>query len=103
MLLVYEVANALRYKPDLSVEDVCTAVQSLYDLDLGFVRVDAGLSRHAVLLAKQYNVTVYDAIFLACAEQIAGALITADEAFFHRVNDHPSVFYLGDMALSAAA
>jgi predicted nucleic acid-binding protein len=101
-LLICEVANALRYKSDLAVDEVCAAVQSLYDMDLAIIAMDADLARRSVLLARQYEVTVYDAVFLACAQHIMASLVTADEAFFRKLNGHPSVVYLDNLALPPA-
>jgi len=101
-LLFHEVATALCHKPDLSADDVCNAVQSLYDMDMAIIRTDPGISRQAVHLARQYAVTVYDAVFLACAQHVTGTLVTADDIFFRKLRGHPSVFYLGDLALPPA-
>jgi predicted nucleic acid-binding protein len=96
-LLIHEVANVLRYKPDLSVDEVCSAIQSLYDMDMALVTVTSDIAREAVRIARRYDVTVYDAVFLSCAQHISATLVSADEAFVRRILGHPSVTYLGDL------
>jgi len=99
-LLVYEIANALRYKTDLTIAEVCSAVQSLVDMDVAVIPVSARLVQRAVQLARTYDVTVYDAAFVACAEHLTATLVTADEALLRDLDGHPSVISLGDIPVA---
>ena len=96
-LLVYEIANALRYKTDLTIAEVCSAVQSLLDMDVAVIPVSAQLVQRAVQLARTYDVTVYDAVFVACTEHLTATLVTADQALLRDLGGHPSVICLGDI------
>ncbi len=51
-LLVYELANILRYKADLSTEQVQTALASLFDMDLTWVLPSSAMMERAVELAR---------------------------------------------------
>ena len=97
-LLIYEVSNALRYKSDFSADDVCGAIQDIFDMDVAIITVTADVATRAIRLARQYDLSVYDAALIACAEHAGVSLITADEALFRKASVHPAIVYLGDLA-----
>jgi predicted nucleic acid-binding protein len=84
-LLVYEVANALRYKPDLSAEDLESCVESLFALDLELIMPSSSLIATAVRSSRQRGITAYDGIYLSIAEAIGSYLVTADRSLHDRV------------------
>ena len=86
-LLFYEVANALRYAPELEEEDISNFLQILDDLDFEVIALDVKDIAKAVSWAKQKNITVYDAAYLALAREFEVELITADVALFDKVQD----------------
>ncbi len=94
--LAYEVANVLRYKNDLATPQVQEALQSLFDMGWEWVAPTAGAVQRAVAIARESDVTVYDAIFAAVAETLGAVFITADERLARRLNGLPFVHYLGD-------
>ena len=98
-VLVYEVANVLRYKGDLSTEQIGQAVQSLFDIGIDIVPPSAELMRRAVALAYTHNETVYDAVFVALAETLEADFITADEQLVKQMAGLPFVRFLGDVEL----
>jgi predicted nucleic acid-binding protein len=97
-LLAYELANVLRYKSELTTEQVEQAVQSLFDMGLGWWSPDAALTRRAVTIARSHDTTVYDAAFVALAEALPAGFITADERLVQRLQDFSYVHFLGDVA-----
>ena len=99
-MLIYEVANVLRYKNHLSAEDVRRSVQDIYDLDINIIPVTADLVASAIRLARQYDLSVYDASFVACADHAGAPLITADDALFRKMRAYPSVMHLANIAAS---
>ena len=78
-LLTYEIANVLRYKPDLTQGQVQAAVNSLYDMQIGIVEGSREVIKEAIHLAYFYDITVYDAAFVAIAEYLKVPFITADD------------------------
>lgn len=84
-LLAYELANVLRYKSDLSTAQVADAVQSLFDMGLEWVPPSPRMMRRAVAIAREFDVTVYDAAFACLAESVGSTLITADERLARRL------------------
>jgi predicted nucleic acid-binding protein len=94
-LAVYELANVLRYKSDLSTVQVQEAVWSLFEMELEWLSPSNETMRRTVEIARSYETTVYDATFVALAETLKAAFITADERLAHRLA-LPFVHFLGD-------
>lgn len=78
-LLFYEVANALRYKPDYDAEKLKNAVNQLFKLHLTVVPLNEDILGRAGEIAYDGNVTLYDAIPVALAEYQETVCMTADE------------------------
>jgi predicted nucleic acid-binding protein len=96
-LLTYEIANVLRYKPDLSQGQVQAALNSLYDMQIRIVKGSREVIKEAIRLAYLYDVTVYDAAFVAIAEYLNVPFITADDKLSQKLGKasyvhHISVF-----------
>ena len=98
-LLIYEIANVLRYKPDLSREQVRLAVQSLFDMGIDIVGITTQVIGQSIELAYDYEVTVYDASFIALAMESDAHFVTADERLFRKVSMLEHVHFLGDVHL----
>jgi predicted nucleic acid-binding protein len=96
-LLVYEVTNVLRYKNDLSADQVKEAVQSLFDMDLDIMSPSLLIIDQAVELARTYNITVYDATFVALAQALSATFVTADERLAQRLADLSFVHSLDEV------
>lgn len=96
-LLTYEIANVLRFKPDLSQGQVQAALNSLYDMQIRIVKGSREVIKEAIRLAYLYDVTVYDAAFVAIAENLNAPFITADDKLSQKLGKasyvhHISVF-----------
>lgn len=98
-LLFYELSNALRYNPHFSSEDVQEAVNSAFDMGLNIRGVDKKVIGDAVSLAYKYNVTVYDAYFLALCRTERKPLIIADYKLFKKIKGFKEIIKLSDMTL----
>src|SRR3990170_7894967 len=88
-LLIYEIANVLRYKPDLTDQQVQEALDSLYDLHIKIVQISQEMIKGAIRLAYSYGITVYDAAFMALAESLKAPFVTADEKLSEKLSDVP--------------
>lgn len=95
-LLIYELANALRYHGVLSPFEVRESIESLIDLELEIRSLDINILNSALKLAFTYEVTLYDAYFLALAKVTQSPLITADYKFYKKVSDSKLVKRLCD-------
>lgn len=85
-LLFYEVANAWTTKSALSSLEVQTNLKKLEEAMLKIIPIDFKLLKKSVILAKQFKVSVYDAIYAVIAEEKKCDLITADNKFANKVN-----------------
>ena len=78
-VLIAEVANALRYKPDYDVEKWRTALTQLFNLHMKVAQLTQDLVARAGEIAYDGKVTFYDALPVAIAEHRKTVCITADE------------------------
>jgi predicted nucleic acid-binding protein len=97
-LLLYELANALRFHPRFSQDEVSAAAASVQDLGIEFAAADPDLLRRAVELAFRFMTTVYDACFLAMADLRGVPLVSADEKLIAQAKDFTGVIRLSDLS-----
>jgi predicted nucleic acid-binding protein len=81
-LLLYEVANALRYKPGFNEEKVGMAIGDLMDIQIDLIVPSRELVERSTALAYEYDVTVYDSCYLALSELMGVSLQTSDKRFY---------------------
>jgi len=93
-LLFYEVANASRYNPYFTIDDVKTALNTVIEMDLEVKGVDTDMITRAIEIAFEKDLTVYDACFLALSEIEKAYLVTADYKFTERVKGFENVIKL---------
>jgi predicted nucleic acid-binding protein len=72
------------------------AIDEFLSLDLHTVPSNE-LALHAYELVHEYDVSIYDALYLALAVEYDITLVTADAKFHSRVVTHPNVRWLGDI------
>lgn len=94
--LLYEFVNVLRYNPVYTEEDVIKAVNSLIESDMDIVLPTIELLEVAVNIAKRYDVTVYDAIYIALAKLISGTYVTADKKLYEKVKELKFVKFISE-------
>jgi len=90
-LLFYELANVLRYQPQLAVEEVAKALDTLETMELDVRPFSYALGKEAVRVGKTTGITAYDAYFIVFAEAFECPVLTADRRCYARVRDRPSV------------
>ena len=86
-LLVYEVANALRYKPNLSPHIIARAIEDVFDLQVDLIIPSKELVSRCSELAFKYGITVYDSCYLALGQLLGLEVITADNQFYKRAGE----------------
>lgn len=96
-LVFYEAANVLRYKPDWDSARVYRAIDSLFALRLKIVSASPASMRQAAGLAYKYDVAVYDAVFVALAEESGATFVTADQRLVRSLGGLPFVHLLADI------
>jgi predicted nucleic acid-binding protein len=78
-ILICEVANALRYKPDFDKQKWKNALSQLFNLHMNTIHLNEDLTNRTGEIAYEGNVTFYDALPIAIAEHKKTVCITADE------------------------
>ena len=73
-----EIMNVLRYKRK-DIQALAETNKNLWGYQLHVEKVDAFLLEKACVLALKYDLTVYDAVYLAIAQLYGTYLITADK------------------------
>ena len=79
-LLVYEVANALRYHPQVGSDRLAEHMEDLFAFDLGLEPTSETSIMATVRAAFRLGLSVYDAMYISLAERLDAALYTADES-----------------------
>ena len=96
-LALLEVLNAVRFSPKAKEEDGETALEALHDLNMDARSPDLALLRKANAIAWAYKITIYDALYVALAEQVGYPLITADEVMVNKLKGHSIVASLREL------
>ena len=96
-LLFYELSNALRYNSNFSLEDVQEALDSVLEMGMDVISVDRSVMAKAISIAFKYDVTVYDAYFLALSWREKKPLIVADYRFAKKVSGFSGILRLSDI------
>lgn len=93
-LLFYEYANTLVFKNFLTLADVQHRLRELFATQLQFfVLTEDGFLRTAAV-SREYQISAYDASFIALAEKLKLNFITADYKLVQKTKSLPFVRYL---------
>lgn len=98
-LALLEVLNAVRFSPKADEEVGETALEALQDLYLEIKPDDVDVLRKANAIAWAYKITIYDALYVALAEQVGYPLITADEVMVKKLKGHSIVVPLRELEI----
>jgi len=86
-IAIYEVGNALRYKPDSSAAEVSRYCRNLYELNLDIIALPFEIIDSVIETAYQNDITFYDASYVALAKELGLQFITADEKLYQKTKD----------------
>ena len=86
-LIVYELANCIRFSPGSDEKDIIDIIENFTDLGIDIVVPSLHLLESASKLSFKNNVTVYDAAYLALAKAVGAEFITADKKFYERIKE----------------
>lgn len=100
-LALLEVLNAIRFNSKADEEDGAMALETLQDLHLEINSGDINVLRKTNAIAWAYKITIYDALYVALAEQIGYPLITADEVMVKKLKGHSIVVPLREIDLKS--
>lgn len=84
-LLLMELANALRYTGRLSEERILDDLATFAALEISIVPFSIEVLRASVALSLEHDLAVYDAYFLAVAQDLGIPFVTADRKMLTRL------------------
>lgn len=96
-LLFYELANALRYNPNFNAKDVKASLDSIFDMEFDIRKVDSSVIAAAIDIAFKFDVTIYDAYFLALSQLENKPFVTANYKFIRRVKGFKNIVNLTEI------
>ncbi len=97
-LQLYEIANALRYNKNLKLPEVDDAVKSLIDVGIKIVVPTKEVMETALSIAYEFDLTVYDAYFIALAKELDFVCVTADKKLYDKIKKMKFVQFLSELS-----
>jgi len=86
-LLLYEIINALRFKPGFDKIKLHRALSDLFDIQIDLIIPHKDLMVRSSELAYLYDASLYDTCYLALAELMGIIVITSDKKFYEKVKE----------------
>ncbi len=78
-LALYEVTNVLRFKSGVTEEAIRSILPTLFDLGLEIITPSCRLLEESLHLSFATELSIYDSIYLALANELGVTFITADK------------------------
>lgn len=85
-ILLYELANVLSSKTELTIKDTIEAWSLFTDFNVPIFTPTANFLQKCLKFAKEYKISVYDAAYVVLAKQKKCNLITADTNLVNKLN-----------------
>jgi predicted nucleic acid-binding protein len=86
-LILYELANALRYKKGYKPELVSEAINAIIDLDMEIIVPTESLIKESAIISFEKDISIYDAIYVALAKETGYNFITADKKLYQNIKE----------------
>jgi len=86
-LILYEIANAMRYSKLFNQTLIKESLSNLIDMEMDIVIPTQEILLRAVNLSYSYEISLYDAVYIALAELINATMITADEKLYEKIKE----------------
>jgi predicted nucleic acid-binding protein len=96
-LLCYEVANILVRKADLGTAEAAALLETMSRWPIHLAGPEPELLHRGARLARDYDITFYDAAFVALAEALGCPLVTADRRLAAATRSLGFVVHLADV------
>ena len=97
-LFLLEVPNAIKAGRKGTEKDLADVLDVLTDLELQVERHTSTILRKTNAVAWAYNLTWYDAVYVALAEILGFPCVTVDDALLRKMKGHTIVLRLKDLA-----
>lgn len=96
-LLEYEVLNTLKYSGAYSEQELTDIARSLNKYGFEWYRLKNKLKEETIKIATKYNITIYDASYLALSTLIKATFFTADDELLSKISELKTAKHLKDV------
>lgn len=96
-LLFYELGNILPFKETQVSHDALIILKETFALALQIHSIDLLLAEETFCFAQKYNITFYDASFVALSYLLPALFITADRELFRKIQSILGVTFLNNV------
>lgn len=96
VLIIYEVENALRFKPDVDEDLVSEWVKDLLNMQFELIASSHELCALSIDLSFKHEISAYDGTYLALARLLGAKVITDDGRFYKSTEDTGRVLKLAE-------
>jgi len=93
-LLLYELGNLLLLKTRLDAGGIAAAIEHVLHLPIAVMNPELDVLRRTARLGRDLKLTLYDASFLALADELDCVFVTADRRLFNAARGLPRVRHL---------
>ena len=93
-LIFFEVGNAVRFHPGATAREVWEAVRGLKGMQVAIQNLTDPVVDSAAEIAFTENITFYDAVYLAIAENFGVKFVTADKKLYEQIKKRKSLISL---------
>jgi len=98
--LLYEVGNAIWKNRRLSTDDSRRAIVDILSMEIDLVRLDSNLASEAMKVARELDVSYYDALYIQLSNHLNIPLLSADGKLLLKAKKNNSL-HLKDFHLEA--
>ena len=81
-LMIYELSNALRFKPGFNNTKVGRAIADIFSMQIDLITPSEDLAKRCSNLAFRFGITVYDACYIALGKLMGIRVLTSDKKFY---------------------
>jgi len=99
-MLVFEVLNALRYNPEIGLDQLMTVAQALEGMEIMLHPLRGGYAERTLINAVNYGITVYDSSYVSLGEELGLHTYTADRKLMSKLRPG-SITHISEYTLMA--
>jgi predicted nucleic acid-binding protein len=81
-LMIYELSNALRFKPGFDNAKVGRAIADIFAMQIDLITPSEDLAKRCSNISFRFGITIYDACYLALGELMGIRVLTSDKKFY---------------------
>lgn len=94
-LLIYEIANLMRYKR-MGENEIREVIDSIFSMDFLIITPTPSLMQLSSHIAISHDITIYDAVYVALGEYFGTPIITADRKLYEKTSGDYEVIILSE-------